>query len=283
MPANLENSAVTWLEKLSFRSNPKERLCQRLFKLLYNCKLGFNSTWTVNFQMYKLDLEKAEESEIKFPTYSGWSKKQEFQKSIYFCFIDYTKAFDCVDHNKLWKVLKQMGVPEHLTCHLRKPYAGQNETELDMEQWTGSKLRKEYIKALYCHPVYSTYMQRTSCEMPGCMKHKLGSRLLGEISVTSDMHCGSAAKGSACNAGDLGSILGLGSSPGEGKGCPLQYSSLENSMDCIVHGVTKRTQLSDFHFQIPLSFQRKSHSPYGRKWRGTKKPLDESESGEWKS
>ena len=59
--------------------------------------------------------------------------------------------------------------------------------ELDMEQWTGSNLGKEYIKAVYCHPAYSTYMQSTSCEMPGWMKHKLESRLLGEISITSDM------------------------------------------------------------------------------------------------
>ena len=119
--------------------------------------------------------------------------------------------------------------------------------EPDMEQWSSSELGNEYVTAVYCHPAYSTYMQRTSCEMPGCMKHKLGSRLLGEISVTSDMHCGSAAKESACNAGGLGSTLGLGRSPGEGKGYPLQYSSLENSRDWIVHGVTKRTQVSDFH------------------------------------
>ena len=61
-------------------------------------------------------------------------KARGFQKSIYFCFIDYTKAFDCVDHNKLWKVLKEMGMPDHLTCLLRNLYAGQEETELDMEQ-----------------------------------------------------------------------------------------------------------------------------------------------------
>ena len=65
--------------------------------------------WTVNFQMFKLDLEKAEEPEIKLPTSVGSSKKREFQKNIYFCFIDYAKAFDCVDHNNLWKILKEMG------------------------------------------------------------------------------------------------------------------------------------------------------------------------------
>ena len=71
--------------------------------------------WTVNFQMFKLNLEKAEEPEIKLPTSVGSSKEQEFQKNIYLCFIDYAKAFDCVGHNKLWKILKTMRIPDHLT------------------------------------------------------------------------------------------------------------------------------------------------------------------------
>ena len=83
--------------------------------------------------MFKLVLEKAEEPEIKLPTSVGSSKKQEFQKwemqkNIYFCFIDYAKAFDCVDHNKLWNILKEMGIPDHLTCLLRNLYAGQEAT-----------------------------------------------------------------------------------------------------------------------------------------------------------
>ena len=115
-------------------------------------------------------------------------KAREFQKNIYFCLIDYTKAFDCVDHNKLWKILKEMGIPDHLTCLLRNLHAGQEQQlELDMEQGTGSKSGKEYIKAIYCHLAYLTYMQSTSCEIPGWMKHKLESRLPGEISITSDM------------------------------------------------------------------------------------------------
>ena len=82
--------------------------------------------WTMNFQMFKLDLEKAKEPDIKLPTSVGSSKKaREFQKNIYFCFIDYAKAFDCVDHNKLWKILQEMGIPDHLTCLLRNLYAGQ--------------------------------------------------------------------------------------------------------------------------------------------------------------
>ena len=78
--------------------------------------------------MFKLVLDKAEETKIKLPTSTGSSKKQEFQKNIYFCFIGYAKAFDCVDHNKLWKILKDMGIPDHLTCHFRNLYAGQEAT-----------------------------------------------------------------------------------------------------------------------------------------------------------
>ena len=79
--------------------------------------------------MFKMDLEKAEEPEIKLLTSDGSSKKQESsRKNTYFCFIDYGKAFDCVDHNKLWKILKEIGIPDHLTCLLRNLYAGQEET-----------------------------------------------------------------------------------------------------------------------------------------------------------
>ena len=84
--------------------------------------------WTGNFQMFKLVLEKAEEPEIKLPTSTGSSKKQQFQKDIYFCFIDYTKGFDCVDHNKMWKILQEMQIPDHLTYLLRKLYASQEAT-----------------------------------------------------------------------------------------------------------------------------------------------------------
>ena len=77
----------------------------------------------MNFQVFKLDLETAEEPEIKLPTFVGSLKEREFQKSI--CFIDYAKAFDCVDHNKLWNILQEMGIPDYLTCLLRNVYAGQ--------------------------------------------------------------------------------------------------------------------------------------------------------------
>ena len=92
------------------------RFCSKSFKL------GFTIMWLKNFQMYKLDLEKAEEPEIKLPTFVG---SQEFQKTLHFCFIDYAKAFDCADLNIVWKILKKMGIPDHLTCNLRNLYAGQ--------------------------------------------------------------------------------------------------------------------------------------------------------------
>ena len=83
----------------------------------------------MNFQMFKLVLEKAEEPGIKLPTSAGSSKKQKSsQKNIYFCFINYAKAFDCVDHNKLWKILQEMGIPDHLTCLLRNLYVHQEAT-----------------------------------------------------------------------------------------------------------------------------------------------------------
>ena len=96
--------------------------------------------WTVNFQMFKLDLEKAEEPEIKLPTSAGSWKKHEFQKNIYFRFTDYAKTFDCVDHNELWTILKEMGIPDHLICLLRTcMQVRKQQLELDMEQQTGSK------------------------------------------------------------------------------------------------------------------------------------------------
>ena len=89
-------------------------------------------------------------------------KARKLQKNIYFCFIDYAKAFDCVEHNKLWKILNEMGIPDLLTCLLRNLYAGQEaKVRIGMEQQTGYKSGKEYIKAVYCHSAYLTYMQIT--------------------------------------------------------------------------------------------------------------------------
>ena len=136
-------------------------------------------------------------------------KPRKFQKN--FCFIDYTKAFDCVDHNKLENSSRDGNTRPPYLPPEKSMYVKKQQLELDMEQWTGSKLGKEYIKAVYCHPDYLTYMQSTSFEMLGWMKHKLESRLLREITSAIRRH------------------------------------------------------------------------PYGRKWRGTKEPLDESDRGEWKS
>ena len=90
-------------------------------------------------------------------------KGREFQKSIYFCFTDYAKTFEYVDYNELWKIIKVMGIPNHLTCLLRNLYAGQEATiRTIMELQTGSKSEKEYVKGIYCHPAYLTYIQSTS-------------------------------------------------------------------------------------------------------------------------
>jgi len=120
--------------------------------------------------MFNLDLEKAEEPEIKLLTSIRSEKRQEnSKKNIYFCFTDYAKAFDCVDCNKLWKILKEMGISDHLTC----PWeicmqVKKQQLEPDCpNQWTGSKSGKEYIKAIYCNPAYLTSMQSTSCKMLG--------------------------------------------------------------------------------------------------------------------
>ena len=142
MPANLENSAVAqdWKKSVFIPipkiGNAKESsnyctivLISHASKVMLKIlQARFQQYVTVNFQMFKLDLDKAEEPEMKLPTPIGSSKKQEFQKNIYFCFIDYVKAFDCVDHNKLWEILQETGIPDYLTCLLRNLYAGQEAT-----------------------------------------------------------------------------------------------------------------------------------------------------------
>ena len=99
-------------------------------------------------------------------------KAREFQKSIYFCFIDYAKAFDCVNENKLWKILKEMGIPDHLTCLLRNLYAGQEAT-LRIGHGTTDWFQRGKGVHQGCHPAYLTYMQSTSWEMLSWKKHKL--------------------------------------------------------------------------------------------------------------
>ena len=154
-------------------------------------KPGFSSTWTKNFQMFKLDLEKAEEPEIKLSTSARLLKKQESsRKTSTSALLTMSKPLTVWITTNCGKFLKEKGIPDHLTYLLRNLYVGQEVTVRTGHRTTetGSKSEKEYIR-LYnvSHPAYFTYMQSTSCEIPGWRKHKLESRLPGEISITSDM------------------------------------------------------------------------------------------------
>ena len=142
MPANLENSAIaTGLEKVSFHSNPKERQCKecsnyRTIALISHASKVMLKILQDRLQQYvNCEIPNAQDGFRKGRGTRDqianihWNKKaKEFQKNIYFCFIDYAKAFDCVDHNKLWKILQETGIPDHLTCLLRNVYAGQEVT-----------------------------------------------------------------------------------------------------------------------------------------------------------
>ena len=172
MSAFFENSAVaTGLEKASFLSKPKKG--NTLECSNYHTIALIPHTNNIMLKILQVRLQQYvnwELTDVQAGSRKGrgtrdqiasihWiiEKAREFHKNIYFCFIDYTRAFDCVDHNKLWKILKVMGIPDHLTC------------------------------PLICHSGYLTYVQGTSCKMLGRMKHKMESRLPGEISITSDM------------------------------------------------------------------------------------------------
>ena len=143
MSPNLENSAVaTGLEKVGVHSNPKERQCQKMLKLLHDCTISHASKVMLKIIQARLQqYVNREFPDVQAGFRKGrgtrdqvasihWitEKAREFQKNIYFCFIDYAKAFDCVGHNKLWKILQEMGIPNHLTCLLRNLYAGQEAT-----------------------------------------------------------------------------------------------------------------------------------------------------------
>ena len=141
----------------------------------------------MNFQMFRRDLEKAEESEIKLPTSAGSQKKQENSSKV-----STSASLTMLKPLTVWitancgKFLKRW---ENLICLLRNQYADQKAiVRTRLEQYTGSKLGKEHVKAIHCHLSYLNYMQSISGKMPDWMKQKLDSRLLGEISITSDMH-----------------------------------------------------------------------------------------------
>ena len=139
--------------------------------------------------MFKLVLEKAEEPEIKLPTSAGSSKKQESsRKNIYFCFIGYAKAFDCVDHNKLWKILKERGIPDHLTCLLRNLYAGQEVTVRighGATDWfqIGKGGRQGCILSPCLFNLYAEYIMRNV----GLEEAQAGIKIARRKSITSDM------------------------------------------------------------------------------------------------
>ena len=199
MLSNLESSAMaTGLEKISFHSHAKERQCQKMFSVSHNC---------THFTYFKVRLKILQ---ARLQLYMNWKlpdvhtgfrkgwrtwdqivnirriieKVREFQKNIYFCFIDDAKAFDCVHNNELLK--DQTTLPA--SCLLWNLNAGQEAiARIGHETMDGFQIGKGVVKAVYGHPAYLTYMQSTSYEMLGWMKHNMESRLPGEISITSDI------------------------------------------------------------------------------------------------
>ena len=144
--------------------------------------------WTEKLPDVQVGFQKGRETRDQIANIS-WitGKAREFQKNIYFCFTAYTKAFECVDHNKLWKILKEMGISDHLTSLLRNLYAGQEATVRTRDgtvDWfqIGKGVHQGCILSPHLLNLYAEYIM----QKPGWMKHKLESRLLGEISITSD-------------------------------------------------------------------------------------------------
>ena len=202
MPANLENSVVaTGLEKVSFHSNPIKGNAEECSNYCTIALISHASKVMVKILQARLQQyvnRELPDVQAGFRKGRGtrdqtanirWiiEKAGEFQKNIYFCFIDYVKAFDCVDHNKLWKILKEMGIPDRLICLLRKLCAGQEATELDVEQQTGSQIGKGGHQGCILSPclfnLYAEYIMRNA----GLEEAQAESKLLGEISITSDM------------------------------------------------------------------------------------------------
>ena len=203
MPANLENSEVaTGLEKVRFHANPKEINAKECSN--YHTVALISHASKVMLKILQARLQQYINRELPdvqagFRKGRGnvsqianmhWitNKAREFQKNTYFCFIDYAKALDYVDHNKLWKILKEMGIPDHLTCLLISLYAGQEATVRTGHGTTdwfqiGKGVHQGWILSPCLFNLYADYIS----EMLGWMKHKLESRFLGEISITSDM------------------------------------------------------------------------------------------------
>ena len=188
--------------KGQFSANPKDRQCKecsnyRTVALIsHACKVllkifqaRLQHTWIMNFQMFKLDLEKAEEPEINLPTFVGsWKKQESSRKTSVSALLTTPKpstvwvTTNCGKFWKIWEYQTTLPASWEICIQVKK-----QQLEMDVDQQTGSKSGREYVKAVYCHPAYLTYMQSTSWEMADWMKHKLESRLQGEIAITSDM------------------------------------------------------------------------------------------------
>ena len=148
--------------------NPKERQCQKM--LISHASRVMLKILQARLQQYvnceipdvQVGFRKGRGTRDKIANIHWIIKKaREFQKNIYFCFIDYAKAFDCVDHNQLWKILKEMGIPDHLTCLLRNLYAGQEATVRTGHGTTDWFQIGKGVKAVYCHPAYLTSIEST--------------------------------------------------------------------------------------------------------------------------
>ena len=192
---------ATGLEKVNFHSSPKEGQCQKgsnyftivlishASKVMLKALQARLQRWTENFQRYKQDLEKAEDLEIKLPSSAESEKKQKNSRktSASLTLLKHLIVWITTNCGKLFKRWAyQTTLPASWEALYEKPSFKKQQLKLDMKQWTGSKLGKQYIKAVYCHPAYLTSMQSISCKMLGWIKRKLESRLPGEISVTSD-------------------------------------------------------------------------------------------------
>ena len=158
------------------------RLCSTSFKQ------GFSSTWTENrYTRWVSKSQRNQRSNNQYSLHHGESKGIPEKHLLLLHWLHFSVAFDCVDHNKLWKILQEMDIPDHPICLLRNLYVGQEATVRTGCGTTGSKFRKQYNKAVYCHPAFFTSMQSISCAIRGRMNNKLESRLLGETSTISDM------------------------------------------------------------------------------------------------
>ena len=203
MPANLENSAVTsGLEKVSFHSNPKERQCQRMLKLLTIALISHAGKVMLKILQARLQQYLNHELPAAQPGFRKgrgtrdqianicWiiKKAREFQKNIYFCFLTTPNSLDSVDHNKLWKILKEMGIPDHLTYLLRNLYAGQEATVRTGHGTTdwfqiGKGIHQGCILSPCLFNLYAEYIMRNV----GQEEAQAGIRIAGETSITSDM------------------------------------------------------------------------------------------------